>query len=84
MQVLKFGFLAVSLALTGCFDFAANSKFQRDGTAQVDVELAVSMQLAAFAAGVGKNDGSSGDPLKNCQDSYGEGKSAARCSFGEH
>ncbi|MBS0526017.1 MAG: hypothetical protein JSS04_20475 [Proteobacteria bacterium] len=60
----------MSFVVTGCFDFTANSKFQRDGKAQVDVELAVSMQLAALASGLNQSDNTKGDLLDGCQQAW--------------
>ncbi|TXL72727.1 hypothetical protein FHP25_24580 [Vineibacter terrae] len=58
--------IAVSaVLLTGCFDFAADSTFRPDGTAQVTAEIGVSMQLAAVLANqprVGR-----GDFLADCE-----------------
>lgn len=62
--------VAMALAVAGCFDFTADSKFQRDGKAQVDVELAVSMQLAAIASGLKQGDSGKSDQLSACQDAW--------------
>ena len=62
--------VGLSFAVAGCFDFTADSKFRRDGKAQVDVELAVSMQLAALATGLNQRDSGKGDLLSNCQDAW--------------
>lgn len=50
--------------LSGCFELATDTQFQEDGSATVEVEFAVSMQMAAMAAGLAKD--GNGDIFGDC------------------
>lgn len=72
MRGLTIVLAATSLMLSGCFDLTANSQFQSNGTAKVDVEFAISMQMAAPVGGFskGKEDA---DLLKKCEEKSTQG-----------
>jgi hypothetical protein len=55
---------ACLLLLAACFDVSGKAAFKPDGTAAIELEIAVSLQFAALAAGMSKD--GSGDPLKDC------------------
>lgn len=66
MRRAKALLVVAALSLGGCFEMAANSDFREDGTAKLDVEIALSMQGAAMIAGLAKDKGDS-DLLQDCE-----------------
>lgn len=66
MRLSTIAAAAAALLVAGCFDVAGKAQFKPDGSAAVEVDLAISMQFAALVAGLAKDGG--GDPLKDCVD----------------
>jgi hypothetical protein len=67
MRRLRIAAALVAMALgTGCFDVTATSHFQKDGTADVEAEIGVSMQMVAMIQGLSK-DSKNADLLKDCE-----------------
>ena len=54
------------LALAGCLEVTAGSQFHRDGTAKVDVELALDEAVMTAMSAFMKDD-SRRDPSKECE-----------------